>query len=132
MGENISLKYLEKIGYKILEKNFACRQGEIDIIAKDKLEIVIIEVKTRSNLNYGNPREAVDKNKKNHIYNSAKYYIHVNKLENNYIRFDVIEIYKIKNRFKLKHLKNVDIKHWFKLKNVVKYFSELKNEKSNR
>ena len=111
MGENISLKYLEKIGYKILEKNFSCRQGEIDIIAKDKLEIVIIEVKTRSNLNYGNPREAVDKNKKNHIYNSAKYYIHVNKLENNYIRFDVIEIYKIKNRFKLKHLKNVDIKH---------------------
>lgn len=52
IGEEISSKYLEQIGYKIIEKNFSCRQGEIDIIAKDRNEYVFIEVKTRSNLFY--------------------------------------------------------------------------------
>ena len=48
IGENLASEYLEKQGYLILERNFACRQGEIDIIAREKDEIVFVEVKTRS------------------------------------------------------------------------------------
>ena len=46
LGEEIATKYLEKHNFKIIKRNFYCRQGEIDIIAKDKEEIVFIEVKT--------------------------------------------------------------------------------------
>lgn len=60
IGEEISTDYLQKCGYEIIKRNYRCMQGEIDIIAKDKKELVFIEVKTRSNLCYGKPREAVD------------------------------------------------------------------------
>ena len=109
-GEEISCIYLEQIGYRIIERNFSCRQGEIDIIAKDKDEYVFIEVKTRSNINFGRPKEAVNEPKQKHIYKSTKFYLYLHKLNDAFIRFDVIEIYFIKERYKLKHLKQVEIK----------------------
>ena len=60
-GEEIASKYLERQGYEILDRNFNCNQGEIDIIAKDKNEIVFIEVKTRTDISYGEASEAVVK-----------------------------------------------------------------------
>lgn len=101
---------MKNIGYEIIEKNFNCRQGEIDIVAKDKNEYVFIEVKTRSHFCYGKPREAVNSEKQNHIYRSTKYYLYKNRLDNVFVRFDVIEVYLVKNKYKLMHLKNVDIK----------------------
>ena len=56
-GEDVSCIYLEQIGYRIIERNFTCRQGEIDIVAKDKDEYVFIEVKTRSNFNFGRTKD---------------------------------------------------------------------------
>ena len=105
-GEEIGTKYLIKNGYRIIIRNFRCRQGEIDIIAQDKNEIVFIEVKTRKNTNYGYPIDAVDKRKQKHILNASKYYIYINKLEKRNIRFDVIEIYK-KEKFYINHIKNI-------------------------
>lgn len=109
VGEEISCNYLEKKGYKIIERNFNSRQGEIDIIAKDGEEYVFIEVKTRSSILYGTPREAVNDFKQKHIYNCTKYYLHIHRLDNAFVRFDVIEIYFVKNKCQLKHLKNVII-----------------------
>ena len=109
-GEEISCIYLEQIGYRIIERNFNCRQGEIDIIAKDKDEYVFIEVKTRSNIKFGRPKEAVNETKQKHIYKSTKFYLYLHKLNDAFIRFDVIEIYFINERYKLKHLKQVEIK----------------------
>ena len=96
-GENIATKYLEQIGYTILERNFSCNQGEIDIIALDNQEIVFVEVKTRTNKNFGLASEAVNRQKKMHLIQTIKYYLHIRNLENEYIRIDVIEIY-IKNK----------------------------------
>ena len=110
-GEDIATQYLIQKGYKIVERNFYCRQGEIDIIAKEKQEIVFVEVKTRSNLCFGKPREAVDEGKQNHIYKTAKYYLYKHKLENSYVRFDAIEIYLKIDKYKLNHIKNVDINY---------------------
>ena len=106
-GENLAANYLKSKGYVILEQNFSCRQGEIDIVCLDKKEIVFVEVKTRTNTNYGMPAEAVNNIKKKHIVNCAKYYVYLNNLHNEFIRFDIIEIYINNNKYKVNHLKQV-------------------------
>lgn len=73
-GEDIATEYLEKQGYIILERNFYCKQGEIDIIAKDKNEVVFVEVKSRSDVGYGLPSEAVTKQKIKHLCRTARYF----------------------------------------------------------
>lgn len=108
-GEDIACKYLQNKGYIIYLRNFKCRQGEIDIIARDKKELVFIEVKTRSNKEYGKPVDAVNKAKQKHIYEASKYFVYSNHLENNYIRYDVIEILK-REKYYINHIRNVEIK----------------------
>ena len=94
IGEDLATSYLIKEKYKIIQRNFICRQGEIDIIAHDtiKKELVFIEVKTRTNNKYGNPSESVNESKQKHIYKSAEYFVYKNRLEKMQIRFDIIEI----------------------------------------
>lgn len=93
LGENIALKYIVSKGGKIIEQNYRTKMGEVDLIAKLNGELVFVEVKSRSNINYGYPAEAVDYKKRRKITNVAKYYILNNSLENLSIRFDVIEVY---------------------------------------
>ena len=109
LGENISCEYLKNNGYNILERNFNCMQGEIDIIAYDifQKEIVFIEVKTRTNFNYGFPSDSVNKVKLNHMKRSIEYYLYKRKLGDYYIRVDVIEVVLNNGKYKLNHLKNV-------------------------
>lgn len=106
-GENLVCQYLVNNQYDIIRRNFLCRQGEIDIIAKDiiKKELVFIEVKTYSNLKYGNPNGAVNKQK--HIKQVIKYYIHRNHLENEAIRVDVIEVYIKKSNYQINHIQQI-------------------------
>lgn len=106
-GENEAVEYLKRQGYKILERNFSCRQGEIDIIALDKTEIVFIEIKARMSLKYGLPSEAVTKRKLEHIYRTAEYFLYARNLENENTRIDVIEIYIKNNKVIINHLKQV-------------------------
>lgn len=105
IGENIIADYITKLGYKVVERNFACNQGEIDIIAKDKEELVFIEVKTRTDISYGEASEAVTNTKKRHLINSIKYYIYKQKLENQPIRIDVAEVYINKGKGKVNYIK---------------------------
>ena len=93
LGEEIALKYIISKGGTIVEKNYRTKMGGIDLIAKMNGELVFIEVKSRSNINYGYPCEAVNYKKKRKITNVAKYYILDNSLEDISVRFDVIEIY---------------------------------------
>lgn len=105
-GEDTACIYLKNNNYKILDRNFRSKQGEIDIIAlSPQKELIFIEVKTRNNINYGFPCEAVNKYKKQHILNCAKYYIFLKKFKNIDIRFDIIEIYLNKNKIHLNHIK---------------------------
>lgn len=107
LGEDLACKYLQNKGYKILERNFEARQGEIDIIALDKNEIVFIEVKTRSNISYGKPAEAVNEIKQNHLIKTIEYYIYSRHLKDEFIRIDIIEIYLWKNKYRVNHIKQV-------------------------
>lgn len=108
-GETIAAEYLEKNHYKIIQRNYRCKIGEIDIIAFDKKEneLAFIEVKTRTTIKYGMPKEAVNKNKQKHIYNIAQYYLICKKLEYIYCRIDVIEILVSGKKYKINHLKRI-------------------------
>ena len=91
-GEAVAFNYLIENNYKILNTNFSCKLGEIDIIAKDKEYLVFIEVKTRYSRKFGDPLEAVDERKQYKIRNIATMYLKTNRLLDTPCRFDVIAI----------------------------------------
>ena len=95
LGEDFACDYLKKENYIIIERNFSCYQGEIDIIAKDttKIELVFSEVKTRTSFKYGVPIDAVNKNKQNHLFKACKYYLYKHNLYHLFVRIDVIEVF---------------------------------------
>lgn len=106
-GEKIAIRYLEKIGYEILKRNFYCKQGEIDIIAKYENKIIFIEVKTRTSINFGRPVDAVNSIKEKHMYNAAKYYLYKKYMLDEEIRFDVIEVLVENGKFNVNHIKEI-------------------------
>ena len=111
-GEEYATKYLINIGYTIIKRNFQCREGEIDIIAYDneKEELVFVEVKTRTNTQYGNPADAVNETKKKHIYRVANYFLYTRNLINKInVRIDVIEIFIIDSNYVINHIKQIDL-----------------------
>ena len=108
LGEKLAKRFLEEREYKIICQNFRAKQGEIDIIAKDKNETtVFVEVKTRTSLEFGNPAEAVDETKIDHIIKTAKYYLYSNRINNTNIRFDIIEVFIYKGRYRVNHIKQI-------------------------
>ena len=106
-GEDIAEKYLKQNNYEILERNFLCKQGEIDIIAKDKNYLVFVEIKARTSKEYGLPAESVTKKKIKHMLYTANYYLYKNNLKNVNVRIDVIEIFSKNEKYYLNHLKQV-------------------------
>lgn len=96
VGEKAACKYLQKNGYKILERNYQCASGkvigEIDIIAQKDDVVSFVEVKTRKTEEFGLPCEAVTYGKQQRIIKTAYTYIAEHQLELNY-SFDVIEVY---------------------------------------
>ncbi|HHY77203.1 MAG TPA: YraN family protein [Clostridiales bacterium] len=92
IGEKAAIEYLKKQGYRIIEINFKCKQGEIDIIAADNDTIVFVEVKTRSSDVYGQPSEAVNYYKQRKIVQVALVYLAQRKLFNWMSRFDIVEV----------------------------------------
>lgn len=106
-GEKAAAEYLIKNKYKIMDKNYKTRLGEIDIIAKDKNDIVFIEVKTRTNTKYGLPCEAVDFRKQHVICNVASLYILNKNLKRYNFRFDVVEVIVSNDKVSsINHIKN--------------------------
>ncbi len=79
-GEQKATEYLKKQKYKILQRNFFCNYGEIDIIAKDGDFIVFVEVKSRQSDCFGEPREAVTSTKQKTIIRCAEHWLVKNKL----------------------------------------------------
>ena len=107
-GELEVQKYLMENNYIIMQNNFRCNFGEIDVIARDinKQEIVFIEVKTRNNNLYGKPAESINNIKKKHILKAVRYFLHRYNLEKEFIRIDVIEVYIDGNQnYNLNHIK---------------------------
>lgn len=75
IGEKIAANFLKKRGYRIRETNFRCRAGEIDIIAEKDGCVVFVEVRTKTNLDFGKPSETITAVKKERLINAALAYI---------------------------------------------------------
>ncbi|MFT4220140.1 MAG: YraN family protein [Microbacterium sp.] len=70
-GEERAAAHLARRGWRVLERNWRCRDGELDIVALDRDELVVVEVKTRSSLGYGHPLEAIDRRKRARLWSLA-------------------------------------------------------------
>lgn len=90
-GENLAADFLVRRNYKIIDRNFRTRFGEIDLIARQGDEILFVEVKTRSDSRYGFPELAVDHNKISHLNRAIEIYQNVRGLKC-YWRLDIISI----------------------------------------
>ena len=110
-GEEIAVNYLIEKGYEILERNWRNRHNEIDIIAKDGKELVIVEVKTRKSNNYGEPDLAVNKQKQRLLIYAANAYIFRNNLDIN-TRFDIISIVFNNGEPVIDHIEDAFLPHW--------------------
>lgn len=103
--EEIAVEYLEGLGYKIEERNFRCRSGEIDIIARHEGYLVFVEVKYRSTTKKGTPEESINWRKQQTISRVADFYIYSHGLRaDRPYRFDAVliqgaDIRVIKNAF---------------------------------
>jgi len=91
-GEDLAARHLEARGYRILERGFRIRDGEIDLVADDGGTVVFVEVKTRSGTACGRPAEAVDGRKQRRLLRAARVWLHRHGATERPCRFDVIEI----------------------------------------
>ena len=91
-GEKAAVAFLKEKGYRILERNFKCRLGEVDIIARDNETYCFVEVKTRSSEDFGLPQEAVSRKKQAQISKAALHYLKTKKLFEKSARFDVVSV----------------------------------------
>ena len=92
LGEKLARKFLKKRGYHIRETNFRCREGEIDIIAQKKDCLVFIEVRTKSNSDFGTPEESITLAKKKRLIALASAYINTHQSLSSLWRIDVVAI----------------------------------------
>lgn len=91
--EEQAARYLEEQGCRVLEKNYRCRQGEIDLIVKDGRYLVFVEVKYRKTKKAGHPAEAVNFHKQQRISKAALYYCYGHRIpQDQPCRFDVVSI----------------------------------------
>ena len=91
-GENVAAQFLQEKGLQILERNWRCEEGELDIIALENDTIVMVEVRTRTSDAYGTPEESLTHQKRRHLENSALTYLQEHECLDMLWRIDVIAI----------------------------------------
>jgi putative endonuclease len=111
-GERAAARFLRRRGFTIVERNYRCRFGEIDLIAIERDTVVFIEVKTRTRRDYGEPIEAVDWHKQRQIIRVATHYIRRHRLEDRQVRFDVVGIRPNGLRWEVELIRNAFEARW--------------------
>jgi len=104
-GEKLAIDFLIENDYKILEKNYRYLKAEVDIIARKKDVLVVVEVKTRSSDYFGNPQDFITQKKIKLLISAIDYYIVQRDLDVE-VRFDIIAIIHQKDKTKIEHLEN--------------------------
>lgn len=105
-GEEAAKRYLRKKGFKILDTNYQCRFGEIDIIAQKKDTIVFCEVKTRSEGMLAAPQESVDYFKQQKMIKTAQIWLQAKGIDDRPMRFDVLAITFSAGKAEVEHIEN--------------------------
>ena len=104
-GEQLAVTFLEKKGYLIVERNYRFDKAEVDIIAQQKDLLAIVEVKTRSSTDFGNPQDFVKPKQIKNLVKAVDEYVNVNNLDVE-VRFDIIAIVKNGKQFDIEHLED--------------------------
>jgi len=105
LGEELAIDFLEKAGYRILATNWIFQKAEIDIIAQKGKILAIVEVKTRSSVDFGLPQDFVKPKKIQLLVKAVNEYIITNDIEGD-ARFDIIAIFKNGKNFEIEHLED--------------------------
>ena len=105
LGEELAVEFLRKNGYEILETNWTFQKAEIDIIAQKENTLAVVEVKTRSSLEFGLPQDFVKPKKIQLLVKAVNEYV-VSKNLDVEVRFDIIAIHKENKSFAIEHLKD--------------------------
>jgi putative endonuclease len=106
-GERLAAEYLISLGYEILERNWRCRIGEIDLIARDRDRWVFVEVKTRNGAGYGSGFEAITEEKIARLRRLVGEWCRLRQLAGIQVRIDAIAVMVDHGKVKLEHLKQV-------------------------
>ncbi|MDG1714288.1 YraN family protein [Lacinutrix sp.] len=104
-GEQLAVDYLIKKDYQILERNYRFQKAEVDIIAQIKDTLAIVEVKTRSTTDFGNPQDFVKPKQIQRLVKAVDEFVLVNGLDVE-VRFDIIAIVKTGKQFEIEHLED--------------------------
>jgi putative endonuclease len=91
-GEKVAEQYLCQKGYRLVERNYRCAAGEVDLIVLDRRVVVFVEVKTRTDDRFGTPLEAVELRKQKKMIQAAQFFLSAKKLHEREARFDVVGI----------------------------------------
>jgi len=91
-GERLAAEALMSKGYRILERNFRCRQGEIDLVAEDEQDIIFVEVKARRGVSFGLPEDALTMRKRRKLVEVASYYLDLHTCSDRSWRIDVVAV----------------------------------------
>jgi len=107
-GEKRALKFLKKLGFTTLARNYLCKTGELDLVMTEPDgTIVFVEVKTRSSRDIAEPEDSITASKKHRLSGAAQYFLKTQKIENRPCRFDVVAITLDQTgRETVKHYKN--------------------------
>jgi putative endonuclease len=104
-GEQLAVTYLEARGMKIIDRNWRCRRGEIDIIAEDGPNLVVVEVKTRSGRSHGTALESVSAKKLARLRTLAASWLATQTRTFDAVRVDVIALERFAGSFALRHVR---------------------------
>ncbi len=104
-GEEMAVAHLLKKGYKIVARNFRYQKAEVDIIARKDNVLAVVEVKTRSTPDFGDPQDFVKKKQINQLVKAIDYFVNEHNLEVE-VRFDIIAIIKNKAGTRIEHLED--------------------------
>ena len=104
-GEQMAVDYLKAKGYEILNRNYRFDKAEVDIIARQNETLAIIEVKTRTNTDFGNPQDFVKPKQIQRLVKAVDEYVTVNNLDVE-VRFDIIAIVKNGKNYDIEHLED--------------------------
>lgn len=105
LGERYAEEFLKNLGYKILERNYHSRFGEIDLIAEENGTVIFVEVKLRSGSEFGTPLEAITQKKLSKMIKTSQFYMLKNPNQN--IRYDAIELMMKQEDISVEHVKNI-------------------------
>jgi putative endonuclease len=105
-GERAAEDHLRRLRYQILERNYRCKGGEIDLVALHRGTVVFVEVRTRAAGAMVHPFESVDAHKRRRIVNAARHYVSRNRLHDHPQRFDLVAVRAAGDRMECEHLRN--------------------------